>query len=387
MTPQAAGMARPLRVVVELNNVDLRIGAVNDALDLAELATPAGVDFLLCGPLDAGFQEEAARRGIATRRAVSRVFSKRELPFYALDVCRWVARLKAWRTDVVHLNYPGYGPSLACAAWMCGIPVVSRVGPFIPGNLANRWVDAHVANCDAHAASLLQSPLRPRVVVTGDLFRADRVRQTMKPERALPPRRDGLVRVVFLGQLVERKGLDVLIEAFARLDVPAELLIAGGDWSAAGYPAQLRSLAQTLGVAGRIHFENHRQDVGAVLSTADIFVLPSRSDARPRSIIEAMSLGLPVVASEVGGIPSLVLHDQTGLLVPAADAGALAAALGRLIDSPALRARFGAAGRQHAEAACRPDLTALEYTELYRRLAGGRQAAAAENAMVARARG
>jgi hypothetical protein len=386
MTPQT-GPTRTLRIVVELNSVDLRIGAVNDALDLAELASPAGAEFLLCGPLDGAFQQEAARRGIATRRAVSRVFSKRELPFYALDVCRWIARLKAWRTDVVHLNYPGYGPSLACAAWMCGLPVVSRVGPFIPENLANRWVAAHMANCDAHAESLLQSALRDRVVVTGDLFRADRVRQTMKPERALPPRRDGLVRVLFLGQLVERKGLDVLIEAFARLATPAELLIAGGDWSAAGYPAELRGLAQTLGVADRIHFENHRQDVGAVLSTADIFVLPSRSDARPRSIIEAMSLGLPVVASEVGGIPSLVLHDETGLLVPAGDAGALAAALGRLIASPDLRGRFGAAGRRHAEEACRPDLTALEYVRLYRRLAGGRQAAAGESAVVAGASG
>lgn len=77
-------------------------------------------------------------------------------------------------------------------------------------------------------------------------------------------------------------------------------------------------------------------------------MLPSRSDARPRSIIEAMSLGIPVVASDVGGIPSLVLHERSGLLVPAEDAGALAAALARLIQSPALREQMGAAGRLHA---------------------------------------
>ena len=377
---------RPLRVVIELNSVDLRIGAVNDALDLAELASPAGVRFLLCGPLSEEFRREAARRGIATRRATSRVISKRGAVLYALDVLRWIARLLAWRADVVHLNYPGYAPSMACAAWLCGIPVVARVGPFLAHNLANRWVSAYVANCDAHAADLLGSALRDRVVVTGDLFRADRVRQTLVPERPLPARRDGLVRVVFLGQLVERKGLDVLIEAFARIGVPAELLIAGGDWRAPGYPERLRARACELGVAGRIHFENHRQDVGAVLSTADIFVLPSRADARPRSIIEAMSLGIPVVASDVGGIPSLVLHDQTGLLVPAADADALATALTRLIRSPALRERMGAAGRQHAGEACRPDLTALEYVGLYRRLAGDRRSAVRDTSEVARAR-
>ena len=116
-------------------------------------------------------------------------------------------------------------------------------------------------------------------------------------------------------------------------------------------------------------------------------MLPSRSDARPRSIIEAMSLGKPVVASEVGGIPSLVLNERTGLLVPAEHPDALATALGRLIESPRLREVFGAAGRAHAEQACRPDLTALEYVRLYRRLAGEQQAAAGESAVVARARG
>ena len=379
--------ARALRVVVELNSVDLRIGAVNDALDLAELASPAGVQFVLCGPLSSQFREEAARRGIATSRATSRIISRRGMVLYALDVLRWMARLLAWRTDVVHLNYPGYGPSMACAAWLCGIPVVSRVGPYLPHNRANRWVSAYVANCQAHATDLLCSPLHDRVVVTGDLFRADRVRQTMTPERSLPPRRKGLVRLVFLGQLVERKGLDILIEAFARVGAPAELLIAGGDWSQSGYPEHLQTLAHQLGVADRIHFENHRQDVGAVLSTADIFVLPSRSDARPRSIIEAMSLGIPVVASEVGGIPSLVLHEQTGLLVPAEDAGALAAALARLIQSPQLRERMGAAGRVHAGQACRPDLTAIEYVSLYRRLlAGELQLPGRDTSVVARAR-
>jgi glycosyltransferase involved in cell wall biosynthesis len=377
---------RTLRVVIELNSADLRIGAVNDALDLAELAAPAGIRFLLCGPLTDAFRKEAARRAVAVRRATSRVISKRGLLLYAVDVLRWMARLVAWRADIVHLNYAGYAPSMACAAWICGIPVVSRVGPFLPHNLSNRWVSAYVANCEAHAADVLGSVLRDRVVVTGDLFRADRVRQTLVLQRPLPARRNGLVRVVFLGQLVERKGLDVLIEAFARVGVPAELLIAGGDWSAPGYPERLRIRAHELGVADRIHFENHREDVGAVLSTTDIFVLPSRSDARPRSIIEAMSLGLPVVASDVGGIPSLVRHGQTGLLVPPEDAGALAGAISQLIQSPNLRARMGAAGRQHAEQACRPDLTALEYVGLYRRLASHRPLARRDTAEVARAR-
>jgi glycosyltransferase involved in cell wall biosynthesis len=127
-------------------------------------------------------------------------------------------------------------------------------------------------------------------------------------------------------------------------------------------------MAHDLGVEGRIHFENHRPDVGAILNTADIFVLPSLSEARPRSIIEAMSMGLPIVASDVGGIPSLVVHEETGLLVPPDDAAGLARALDRLAVSVALRERFGAAGRRRAQLECRPDRTAQEYVGLCRRL-------------------
>jgi glycosyltransferase involved in cell wall biosynthesis len=372
-----------LKILIELNSADLRIGAVNDALDLAALAAPHGVHFVLCGPLTREISNEAAHRGIATLRASSRPFSRRGLPLYTVDVLVWMVRLARLRPDVVHLNYAGYGPSLACAARIFGIPIVARAGgPVNPNNLSNRWVDAYAANCRAHAADLLDSPLAPRVVVTGDLFRPDRVRSTMVPERALPPRRTGVARLVFLGQLVERKGLPVLIEAFARLQRDAELLIVGGDWGTPGYPQRLKAMAQDAGVAARIYFENHRQDVGAVLSTADVFVLPSLSEARPRSIIEAMSLGIPVVASNVGGIPSLVTDEETGLLVPAGDPMALATALDRLIQSPDLRHRLGVAGRQHVEEDCRPDQTACEYVRLYRRLIGARPAPEALKAML-----
>ncbi|MEO8679645.1 MAG: glycosyltransferase family 4 protein [Vicinamibacterales bacterium] len=374
-TGSVAWEVRDMRVLVEVNNADLRIGAVNDALDLAELARPSGTRFILCGPLTPEFCAEAGRRGIATSQSRSRTFSRRGLPLYAIHVLTWIARLAWWRPDVVHINYPGYGPSLACAAWLCGIPVVARAGgAFFPGNLSNRWVSAYVANCLAHAQSLLDSPLRDRVVVAGDLFRPDRVRSTLTPERAIPARTAGVARLVFLGQLVERKGLHVLVEALARMESPCELLLAGGDWSAPGYPERVKAIAAAAGVSSRIHFENHRQDVGALLNDADVFVLPSFSEARPRSIIEAMSVGIPIVASDVGGIPSLVVHDVTGLLVPAGDPGRLAAALDSLIRSKDLRDRLGAAARSHAERECRADRTAVEYVQLYRRLRSGRPA-------------
>jgi len=357
-----------LHVLLELSSADLRIGAVNDALDLAELSRTMGARFTFCGPLTPEFCAEAARRPAATLQATSRPFSRAELPLYAWDVCRWLLRLRALRPHVVHLNYPGYGPSLACAARLAGIPIVARAGPIVARNPAARWIDAYAANCRPQAKDLLASPMADRVVLTGDLFRPDRLTQTMTPVRPLPAARPGRPRILFLGQLVERKGIHVLIEAMAALRGEAELLLVGGDWSAGGYAADMQNLARRHGVDDGIAFENHRPDVGALMSAADVFVLPSLSEARPRSIIEAMTLGVPVVASDVGDVASLVAHEDTGLLVSPGDPAALAAALARLVRSPELRKRFGASARERAAREFNAERTARQYLRLYRSL-------------------
>jgi glycosyltransferase involved in cell wall biosynthesis len=382
-TPNPA--SRPLHVLVEMNNADLRIGAVNDALDLAELAGPTGVRFTIAGPLTDAFAREAANRGAATMHASSRPFSRRELPFYAFDVARWLVRLRRLNPDVLHVNYASYGPSSACAARLLRIPVIGRPGPFVPGNPSNHWIAAYAANCRAHGDDLFASPLADRVVVTGDLLRLDRLRATRQPIAPLPPKRDGIVRVLFLGQLVERKGLHTLIDAFAKACAGAELFIVGGDWSAPGYPQRLQAIARERGIESHIRFINHRTDVGALLQTADIFVLPSLNEARPRSVIEAMSAGVPVIASATGGLPSLIMNDRTGLLVPPGDVDHLAAALNRLIPSASTRKRIGDAGRDAIEQQCRPERTAREYVALYRRVIE-RQPAIASNLSVANAR-
>jgi glycosyltransferase involved in cell wall biosynthesis len=368
--------ASDLHVLIELSSADLRIGAVNDALDLAELSAAHGARFTMCGRLTPAFRAEAAKRGAATLEATTRPFSRREFPFYAWDVARWLRRLRQLRPDVVHLNYPGFGPSLAAAAVLARIPLVARAGPVVRGNPCMRWVDAYIANCQPQAAELLASSAAGRVVVAGDLFRPDRIASTMTLVRPLPPRRENTPRIVFLGQIVERKGIHVLIEAMTHLGGAAELLLVGGDWSSAGYAAAIRALAIQHGVERVITFENHRGDVGAILSDADILVLPSLSEARPRTIIEAMFLGVPVVASNVGGIPGLVADGETGLLVPAGDAAALGAALGRLAASRDLRERFGAAAKARAIREFDPERTALQYLRLYRSLARTSGAAA-----------
>jgi glycosyltransferase involved in cell wall biosynthesis len=108
---------------------------------------------------------------------------------------------------------------------------------------------------------------------------------------------------------------------------------------------ELRDLAAARGLTEHVEFLGHREDVPSLLASADAFVLPSRSEAFPNSVIEAMAAALPVVASSVGGLLDLIDHGRTGLLVPPSDAEALTTALRFLIDNPTQSAAIGQAAR------------------------------------------
>jgi len=109
----------------------------------------------------------------------------------------------------------------------------------------------------------------------------------------------------------------------------------------------------------------HRDDVPAILSASDLFVLPSESEASPNVILEAMAAGLPVVASKVGGIPELVTDGVTGFLVPPSDPPALTHALLDLIDHPERAGAFGQAGRARIEREYSFDRTVRQFETLY----------------------
>jgi len=151
--------------------------------------------------------------------------------------------------------------------------------------------------------------------------------------------------IVCVGRLVAEKGYPELLAAMA--SVEAELWVVGERLAsdhAGAIAADIAAVARDPHRAARIRFVGYRRDVPELLRAADLFVLPSHREGMPRSIIEAMLTGLPVVATDIRGAREEVVDGETGLLVPVRDATALAA----LAADPARRARLGAAGLARA---------------------------------------
>ena len=154
--------------------------------------------------------------------------------------------------------------------------------------------------------------------------------------------------VLTVGRLAVMKGQCYLVEATqelaSRFPGVAALVVGTGHLHQA-----LIDQAVDLGVEDKVRMLGHRSDARMLLDAADVFVLPSRHEGMPLVLLEAMDAGLPVVATRVIGSEEVVVDGETGFLVPSRDAAALSAAIGRLLEDPDLRRRFGEAGRRRFE--------------------------------------
>ena len=161
---------------------------------------------------------------------------------------------------------------------------------------------------------------------------------------------DGRIQLLCVAHIRPLKGQQTLVEALDRLhNQSVELALVGGTKDE-HYELELRNLIGELGLGKQIRLVGRLEgdDLAHAYAEADIFVLPSLYEAYGIVIQEAMSFGLPVVASDVGGIPEQVRDGVEGFLVPPGDPSALTEALHRLIEDPELRARMGKQGHQRA---------------------------------------
>ena len=240
--------------------------------------------------------------------------------------------------------------------------------------------DALVAESPASKQHMVQEygvdPARVQIIPCGVdtlLFRPQQ-RQQARRALALP---EAVPLVLFVGRLQPLKGLDTLLRAVhpVRQQYPTlQVLIVGGGLDA-GDPHEAAELARLRMLAARLDLTPHLAFIKAqpqetlvqYYAAADVFVLPSHYESFGMVALEAMACGTPVVASQVGGLASTVVHERTGLLAPVGDWQAFARAISRMLASPALRDLWGHAGVQRAQTYAWPRVVERN-VQLYHRL-------------------
>ena len=284
--------------------------------------------------------------------------------------------IAAVRPDVIHArNFGGWDVAVLARglSWR-RVPLVYSFHGLSEPNppRRRRWISRLLAQFtaglftvtrdtrDALADELHLPPRRIAVIPNG----------VRTPPRLAVPGGRGPFTVGTVGNLTSVKNHDLLLRAFATFRqaapaVDAQLRLAG-DGPLRG---ELQGRARQLGIAPRCQFVGRIHAVGDFLAELDVFALPSRSEAHPNALLEAMAAGLPCVATAVGGVPEVLGAGRCGLLVPAGDADALARALLDLAANPAERRRLGEAAWQRAAETYSLEGMARAYADLYRKTA------------------
>ena len=265
-----------------------------------------------------------------------------------------VARLiRSIRADMVHAHTSKAGVIGRLAARVAGVPAVFT---------AHTWCFAEGTSWKSRAAIPLEriiGRLGGFIINVSDTNRDLALRHRIAPEQRMRtvwngvpdtrhrarPDAGWLPEVVMLARCVEQKDLPLLLRVMAKINCPVKTVFVGDGPEL----PRLKEEAEQLGVANRVDFLGRRWDVAQLLSRAHIFAFPTNGEGLPLSILEAMRAGLPVVASNVGGVSEAVVNGETGFLVETGDEEGFHRRLVDLLDDPSLRRRMGAAGRARYE--------------------------------------
>lgn len=261
--------------------------------------------------------------------------------------------LKEKGIDILHAQHSTAHALGLIAAWLANIKVFAvtrRVTFPLKKHLFSRLkylskrINGYVAISEAVRDILVQAGVAPsRVDVIPSVVNAPVASpaegQALRQELGL-----GLGRpvVTTVANYADFKGQDILVQAAAEVvkHLPqTQFLLAGRDTE------KLQPMVDRLGLQSAVHLAGFRRDVPRLLAASDMFVLPSLQEAAGTALREAMAVGLPCVGTNVGGIPEALHDGQTGVLVPPADAPALARGILTLLQDPALAKRLAVNGR------------------------------------------
>lgn len=288
----------------------------------------------------------------------------RNLAGLARSVWRIRKAIEDWRIDLLHSNGPQTNVCAGMAGRLAGIPVVWHARNLLEKGM---WdVDRKTAflasriicNSDAIRDRFRGSCAWKKTVtilnaVDTREFNPGVDREIFRREMGLLP---GAQAVGIVGRIGTGKGHEYFIEAaimLLRAGSPARFFIVGDPLFSedAWRTNALKQQIKAAGVEERIQFVGLRRDMPQVMRGLDVLVLASDAEPCGRVLFEAMASGTVVVATNSGGTPEVVRDGQEGILVPPRDSGALAHAIGRIIQDPDLRRRLGGAGVDRVQTA------------------------------------
>ncbi len=354
---------QPMKIVHAVYSLEMG-GAEVLVAQLCRIQRAEGHDVSVCAYSTLGSVGEALRAEGFEVRVLG------EAP-PARTILRYLQLFRRLRPDVVHCHNPAPTLQAAIGGRLAGAKRVlstrhSLVAPPYDMaaerkfNLVASFCDWIVGICEITCENLRGTPLAPKKKIV-------RVYNGVPPMERVPQsslNRSGFT-IVFIGRLAPVKDLGTLIRAvaLAAQRVPDLKLWVVGDGPSR---SELKSLTRELGAGEHVQFHGQQMETAAFYSAADLFAMSSISEGLPMSLLQAMSLGLPAVATDIGGLAEVIRLAQCGLLSPTGDSQAMADNIVRLAEDAELRTQCS----QHAIEAYKAQFTLEQmnagYMKLYR---------------------
>jgi glycosyltransferase involved in cell wall biosynthesis len=343
-------------------------GAERSLVNLAMATARVGdVDVVVCSPHGDVLERVASVEGVRTHR-----IETRSTPLGAVLDHR--AAFRAMGIDLLQVTLPN--PFAARAAIAGGvlarIPTVAVEQLVRPSERRRgRYLKRAFAAAQAATIAVGERTGDDLHDFFGIPARSIRVAHNGVPDPGLVPLagRPATGRPVIgcAARLEAQKGIDLLVEALAALDGVELVLVGDGEERGA-----LERQVADLGLDDRVRFVGWVEDAPRWMAGFDAFVLPSRNEAFPLTIAEAMLVGTPVVATDVGSVSEAVVDGETGLLVPPQDVPALTAAIRRVLGDRSLATRLADTARQRAARRYTDDAMASAYAAIWSDVLGSR---------------
>jgi glycosyltransferase involved in cell wall biosynthesis len=315
-------------------------------------------------PVDARLGVHAKEEGFTTHHASMKGGAD------VLSMLAIKALLSRRRFDVLN-THSGHDSIVAgTAARLAGVPLVVRTRHLalpISSLATYTWIPHRVIAVSSYVRKYLisagVSSSRVETIYDGIVKPPALSGSTLRGELGLGA--DAIIAGM-VAIMRDKKGHEDLIDAVRPMlaERPNLHVVMAGDGP---WFEKIKNIVDGLGISDRIHLLGFRNDIPNVLRGCDLFVLPTHQEALGQSYIEAMAAGLPVIGTDVDGVPELITHGVNGLLVAPHDIEALRAAIARLVDNPRLRVQFGVAGRLLTDASFTVDNMADETIDFYER--------------------